>query len=138
LRGSEAGILIAGQGQVKLKPHESNQSSAGPAHEQLESHACQTGLVLPHIRPMRLRLVEEPFDDPDYIFELQHDGFPDVTYIYAGECNLIGEGEDLFERKRRSHCGPISGGASLPAMDLSLTYDQVSSFSSVTCPTCGV
>jgi hypothetical protein len=24
---------------------------------------------------MRLRLVKEPFDDPDYIFELKHDGF---------------------------------------------------------------
>jgi bifunctional non-homologous end joining protein LigD len=50
---------------------------------------------------MLLRLVDEPFDDPDYIFELKHDGFPDVTYICAGECKLIGEGEDLFERKRR-------------------------------------
>ena len=24
---------------------------------------------------MRLRLVREPFDHPDYIFELKHDGF---------------------------------------------------------------
>jgi hypothetical protein len=24
---------------------------------------------------MRLRLVRQPFDDPDYIFELKHDGF---------------------------------------------------------------
>jgi ATP-dependent DNA ligase len=31
--------------------------------------------VLPRIRPMRLRLVKEPFDNPDYVFELKHDGF---------------------------------------------------------------
>jgi hypothetical protein len=27
------------------------------------------------IRPMRLRLMEEPFDHPDYLFELKRDGF---------------------------------------------------------------
>jgi hypothetical protein len=34
-----------------------------------------------HIRPIRLRLVKEPFDHHDYIFELKHDGFRAVTYI---------------------------------------------------------
>jgi bifunctional non-homologous end joining protein LigD len=38
---------------------------------------------------MRLRLVKEPFDDPDYIFELKHDGFRAVAYLYNGECKLI-------------------------------------------------
>jgi bifunctional non-homologous end joining protein LigD len=38
---------------------------------------------------MRLRLVNEPFDDPDYIFELKHDGFRAVAYLYNGECKLI-------------------------------------------------
>jgi hypothetical protein len=28
------------------------------------------------IRPMRLRLVKEPFDHPDYIFKVKHDGLP--------------------------------------------------------------
>jgi ATP-dependent DNA ligase len=42
--------------------------------------------VLPRIRPMRLRLVKEPFDHPDYIFELKDDGFRAVTY-----------GKDLFD-----------------------------------------
>jgi bifunctional non-homologous end joining protein LigD len=38
---------------------------------------------------MRLRLVKEPFDDTDYIFELKHDGFRAVAYLYNGECKLI-------------------------------------------------
>ena len=38
---------------------------------------------------MRLRLVKEPFDHPDYIFELKHDGFRAVTYIQNGACKLL-------------------------------------------------
>jgi bifunctional non-homologous end joining protein LigD len=45
--------------------------------------------MLPRIRPMRLRLVKEPFDDPDYIFELKHDGFRATAYIDEGECRLL-------------------------------------------------
>jgi len=45
--------------------------------------------VLPRIRPMRLRSVKEPFDDPDYIFELKHDGFRATAYINEGECRLV-------------------------------------------------
>jgi len=37
---------------------------------------------------MRLRLVKEPFDNPDYIFELKHDGFRAIAYINNGECRL--------------------------------------------------
>jgi bifunctional non-homologous end joining protein LigD len=45
--------------------------------------------VLPRIRPMRLRLVKEPFDHPDYLFELKHDRFRAVVYLQNGECKLI-------------------------------------------------
>ena len=38
---------------------------------------------------MRLRLVKEPFDHSDYIFELKHDGFRAVAYMQNGECKLI-------------------------------------------------
>jgi len=38
---------------------------------------------------MRLRLVKEPFDNPDYIFELKHDGFRALAYIDAGESRLV-------------------------------------------------
>jgi hypothetical protein len=37
---------------------------------------------------MRLRL-KEPFDHPDYIFELKHDGFRAVAYLQNGECRLV-------------------------------------------------
>jgi bifunctional non-homologous end joining protein LigD len=38
---------------------------------------------------MRLRLVKEPFDNSDYIFELKHDGFRALAYLDAGECRLV-------------------------------------------------
>jgi bifunctional non-homologous end joining protein LigD len=38
---------------------------------------------------MRLRLVKEPFDNSDYIFELQQDGFRATAYIDEGECRLL-------------------------------------------------
>jgi hypothetical protein len=41
--------------------------------------------MLPRIRPMRLRLVKEPFDHPDYIFELKMDGFRAIAYPQSGE-----------------------------------------------------
>ena len=45
--------------------------------------------MLPRIHPTRLRLVKEAFDNPDYIFELKHDGFRAVAYIERGECKLV-------------------------------------------------
>jgi ATP-dependent DNA ligase len=38
---------------------------------------------------MRLRLVKEPFDNSDYIFELKHDGFRAIAYIDSGGCRLV-------------------------------------------------
>jgi bifunctional non-homologous end joining protein LigD len=38
---------------------------------------------------MRLRLVKHPFDDPDFIFELKHDGFRATAYIESGVCRLV-------------------------------------------------
>jgi len=38
---------------------------------------------------MRLRLVKEPFDNPDYIFELKHDGFRATVFIENSGCRLV-------------------------------------------------
>jgi bifunctional non-homologous end joining protein LigD len=43
---------------------------------------------------MRLRLVEEPFDHADYIFELKRDGFRAVSYIQNVECKLISRNQN--------------------------------------------
>src|SRR6516162_7617512 len=38
---------------------------------------------------MRLRLVRQPFDHSDYIFELKHDGFRAIAYLQNGESKLV-------------------------------------------------
>jgi hypothetical protein len=45
--------------------------------------------VLSRIKPMSLRLLREPFDDPAYLFELKHDGFRAICYTENGECRLV-------------------------------------------------
>ena len=38
---------------------------------------------------MRLQRVAKPFDDPNYVFELKHDGFRAIAYIDKGDCRLV-------------------------------------------------
>lgn len=46
---------------------------------------------------MRLRLVKEPFDNPDYLFELKHDGFRAVVYVEEeGKCRLMSRNMKLL------------------------------------------
>src|SRR5215469_5876284 len=53
---------------------------------------------------MRLRLVREPFDHPDYIFELKHDGFRAIAYLQNGESKLVSRNQRNlgFETLKRS------------------------------------
>src|SRR5579864_6605243 len=44
---------------------------------------------LPRIEPMKLTRVARPFDYPNWIFELKHDGFRAVAYVSNGSCTLI-------------------------------------------------
>ena len=56
-----------------------------------------TRIVLPRIQPMRLTRIAKPFDDPDYLFELKHDGFRAIAYIENGECKLVSRNLNHFK-----------------------------------------
>jgi bifunctional non-homologous end joining protein LigD len=45
---------------------------------------------------MRLTLRAKAFDDPDYLFELKHDGFRALAYIEASECRLVFRNSNAF------------------------------------------
>src|SRR5947209_1469233 len=45
--------------------------------------------MLPILQPMRLTQRSNPFDDPDWIFEIKYDGFRALAYIEDDECRLI-------------------------------------------------
>jgi bifunctional non-homologous end joining protein LigD len=53
--------------------------------------------VLPKIQPKRLSRIAKPFNDPEYLFELNHDGFRAIAYIEAGECKLVSRISNQFK-----------------------------------------
>ena len=50
----------------------------------------------PRIETAQLTLVRQPFNDPDFVFELKHDGFRALAHIWDGKC-------DLVSRRRNSY-----------------------------------
>ena len=53
--------------------------------------------MLPRIQPMRLTRIAKPFDDPDYIVELKHDGFRAIAYIENSTCRLVSRNLNHFK-----------------------------------------
>ena len=47
---------------------------------------------LPRMDTAQLTLVRQPFNDPDFRFELKHDGFRAVAHIWDGKCELVSVG----------------------------------------------
>ncbi len=52
--------------------------------------------MLPSIKPIRPVEEKHPFDDPEWIFELKHDGFRALAYIENGECRLVSRNDYTF------------------------------------------
>lgn len=46
---------------------------------------------------MRLQRVAKPFDNPEFLFELKHDGYRAVAYIEHGECRLISRNQKVLK-----------------------------------------
>src|SRR5215212_5621860 len=47
---------------------------------------------------MRLSVHPEPFDDPDWLFELKYDGFSALAEIRHGTCRLISRNMNAYKR----------------------------------------
>ncbi len=54
--------------------------------------------MLPRITPMTLLRQKQPFDHPDWLFELKHDGFRTVAYFEKGSCKLVSRNDNTFQR----------------------------------------
>jgi len=46
---------------------------------------------------MQLSLVAAPFDDPDWVFEIKHDGFRALAYIGEGTCTLLSRKNNWYK-----------------------------------------
>src|ERR1700722_13864607 len=53
--------------------------------------------TLPQIAPMTRARRAQPFDHPDWIFELKHDGFRCLAYIADGACQLISRRRNTYK-----------------------------------------
>src|SRR6266478_862026 len=53
---------------------------------------------MPQIEPMRLSRILAPFDNPDFVFELKHDGFRSLAYITDGRCSLVSWRTNYYQR----------------------------------------
>jgi bifunctional non-homologous end joining protein LigD len=54
-------------------------------------------MSLPRFNTAQLTLVREPFDHPDYLFELKHDGFRALAYISEGHCELVSRRRNAYK-----------------------------------------
>jgi ATP-dependent DNA ligase len=54
---------------------------------------------------MRLTRRIEPFDHPDWIFELRLDGFRAHTHLENGKCELVSRNRNTFGSFRRLALG---------------------------------
>lgn len=45
--------------------------------------------MLPRITPVAPTRIKAPFDDPDFLWQLKHDGFRALAYVEDGGCRLI-------------------------------------------------
>jgi bifunctional non-homologous end joining protein LigD len=49
-----------------------------------------------HVKPMLATLTDEPFDDPDWIYEIKHDGYRAIAEINSGEVELYSRNLNSF------------------------------------------
>ncbi|MGX5689769.1 DNA ligase D [Arcticibacter tournemirensis] len=51
------------------------------------------------IKPMLATLVDEPFDDPDWVYEVKWDGYRALAFIKGGEVELMSRNKKSFNEK---------------------------------------
>ena len=53
--------------------------------------------MLPQIQPAKLARSLAAFNDPDWLFELKHDGFRSLAYIENGQCRLVSRHRNTYK-----------------------------------------
>jgi len=52
---------------------------------------------LPRIQSIKPKRIAAPFDHPDFLFELKHDGFRCVAYIEDRKCELVSRKRNVYK-----------------------------------------
>src|SRR4051812_31067072 len=53
--------------------------------------------MAPRYSPMRLLRIPAPFDHPDCLFEVKHDGFRTLPYVERDDCHLVSRNGHTFK-----------------------------------------
>jgi bifunctional non-homologous end joining protein LigD len=72
--------------------------------------------MLPRVQPIAPIRRTDPFDDPEWLFDLKYDGFRALCYLEQGRCHLVSRKGNPMHRFE-GLCEPIA--ASLVASDVS-------------------
>ena len=51
------------------------------------------------VKPMLATLVDEPFDDPEWLFEVKWDGYRALAYVNKGKADLRSRNNNDFNEK---------------------------------------
>jgi bifunctional non-homologous end joining protein LigD len=51
----------------------------------------------PRMDTAQLSLVHQPFDHPDFLFELKHDGFRALAHVWDGKCELVSRRRNAYK-----------------------------------------
>ena len=92
--------------------------------------------MLPEIQPAKLAKCLAAFDDPDWIFELKHDGFRSLAYVEDGNCRLVSRRRNTyksFEVLRSALEGLRAQSAILDGEIVGLDTSSVSQFKELLC-----
>src|SRR6476661_65476 len=54
--------------------------------------------MLPSVQPIAPIRMTEPFDDPEWVFDLKYDGFRGICYLEPGYCRMISRNGNLMSR----------------------------------------
>jgi bifunctional non-homologous end joining protein LigD len=87
--------------------------------------------VLPEIQTAKLAKCLAAFDEPDWIFELKHDGFRSLAYVEDGKCRLVSRRRNTyksFEVLRKALSGLRAQSAILDGEIVALDSSGVSQF----------
>jgi bifunctional non-homologous end joining protein LigD len=56
------------------------------------------GMTLPRVQPIIPTWRKEPFDHPDWLFDVKYDGFRAVCYVEHGRCRFVSRRGNVFTR----------------------------------------
>jgi bifunctional non-homologous end joining protein LigD len=56
------------------------------------------GMALPRVQPIRPTWRKEPFDAPDWLFDVKYDGFRALCYIEQGRCRVVSRNGNAMSR----------------------------------------